>query len=64
MSETKNLKESNKTTIYAVITVLCVVIFLIQLGIEGYFNIKNIYAGLGISGGEIELLNFVVKMNV
>ncbi|EPT2570105.1 hypothetical protein ACVPNH_005576, partial [Klebsiella pneumoniae] len=51
MSETKNLKESNKTTIYAVITVLCVVIFLIQLGIEGYVNIKNIYAGLGISGG-------------
>ncbi|ENY6786150.1 hypothetical protein ACF1CY_003649 [Providencia rettgeri] len=51
MSETKNLKESNKTTIYAVITALCVVIFLIQLGIKGYVNIKNIYVGLGISGG-------------
>lgn len=51
MSETKNLKELNKATTYAVIGAICIVIFLIQLGIEGYVNIKNIYAGIGISGG-------------
>lgn len=51
MSETKNLKESNKATTYAVIGAICIVVFLIQLGVEGYVNIKNIYAGIGISGG-------------
>lgn len=51
MSETKNLKELNKASIYAVIGAICVVIFLVQLGVEGYVNIKNIYVGIGISGG-------------
>jgi len=51
MSETKNLKESNKPYTYAVITALFVLVFLIQLGIEGYMNIKKIYAAIGISSG-------------
>ena len=49
MSEIKNLKELNKIPTYAVIGGVCVVIFLIQLGVEGYVNIKNIYKGIGIS---------------
>lgn len=51
MSETKNLKDLNKTSIYATIGIMCVIIFLIQLGVEGYVNIKNIYAGIGVSSG-------------
>lgn len=63
MSEIKNLKELNKIPTYAVIGGVCVVIFLIQLGVEGYVNIKNIYKGIGISGGlsviSILLVNIV-----
>ncbi|MDE9518111.1 hypothetical protein KKJ17_10270 [Xenorhabdus bovienii] len=51
MSETKNLKESNKASIYLSISIMCVIVFLIQLGAEGYVNIKNVYAGIGVSGG-------------
>lgn len=49
-SRSENLKDLNKNSIRLVILAMGLVVFLIQLGVDGYVNIKNVYIGLGVSG--------------